>query len=153
MISIQYSAGLNSMPSNSTTSPSIKAMFPRCKSPWHSRIKPFCLRCLKTDASALCCCSHHNTSCCKTSGIFNTDKMQDLAEIFPNWQYHQTRPALPNSLSAAALSILPWTVWQLSSPFVCSWLPLYDIMQLSMEESGFSWPAHPRYGLYSRTAS
>jgi hypothetical protein len=33
-----------------TTRLSIKVRLPKCKSPWHSRINPFCLRCVKIGA-------------------------------------------------------------------------------------------------------
>ena len=44
MTSIQRSSALNSMQSNNTGSPSISAMLPRCRSPWHSRTRPAALR-------------------------------------------------------------------------------------------------------------
>ena len=52
--SIQRIAALNSMPSKMTSSPSMRAMLPRCRSPWHSRTKPCSRRRRKASRRAAC---------------------------------------------------------------------------------------------------
>ncbi len=60
--SIQRSAGLNSMQSNTTTRSSNSTMFARCRSPWHSRTKPRRSRSSIAEAIRRCVACVHRSS-------------------------------------------------------------------------------------------
>ena len=76
---------MNSMQSNSTTSPSSRVALPRCRSPWHSRIAPLAARVASSGSRRLMLASvqaraRHRAG----AGPGVTEQRADLLEVLPH---------------------------------------------------------------------